>query len=99
MPSGFEPFHDLLALPCRQMGILRSIIEPLVLAMLEIHVHSRASRAIGLEFVRDHDARRAGLLANELTQKHFSGALVAAALNQSVEDKAGRRQLAERVSR
>ena len=70
------------------MRILRAIVEPLVLAMLKFHVHTRARRAVGAEFVGDQDTRRAGLFADELAQQTFGGAPVAAALNQSVKDEA-----------
>jgi len=45
--GGFEPLHDPLSSPCRQMRILRPVVEALVLSVLEIHAHSRPSRAVG----------------------------------------------------
>lgn len=54
----FESLHDLLASPRRLMGILGSIVQPLMLAMLDTQAHVFARRAIRFELVGDHDARR-----------------------------------------
>ena len=56
----FEPSHNPLTSPCRQMRILSSIVEPLMLPMLNVQAHILARGAVGLEFVGDHDARRFG---------------------------------------
>ena len=88
MSGGFEPLHDLLAPPRRQMRILRSIVQPLVLPVLEAHAHSRPSRAVGTELVGDHHPWRAGLFADEFAQELLRRASIPAALNQSVENEA-----------
>ena len=66
--GGFEPLHDLLSPPRRQMRILRSVVEALMLAVLEIHAHSRPRRAVGAELVGDHHPWRTRLLADEFAQ-------------------------------
>src|SRR5271165_2215654 len=88
MSGGFEPFHDFFAPPGRQMRILRPIVQPLVLAMLEIHAHSRSGGSIGTELVGNHHPWRARLPADEFAQELFRRAAIPAALNQSVENKA-----------
>ncbi len=59
-----------------------------MLAMLELHAHVRARGAVRTELIGDQDTRSAGLFAEELAKQAFGGASVAAALNQSIEDKA-----------
>ena len=88
MPSGFELLHDLLAPPGWQMRILRPIVQPLVLAVLEVHAHSRPSRAVGTELVGDHHPWRARLLADEFAQERLRRASIPAASNQSVANEA-----------
>ena len=56
--------------------------------MLEFHPHIPARSAMRAEFVGDHGARAATVFAKELTQKPFGGALITAALDQNVENKA-----------
>ena len=88
LPRRFEPLHDPLSPPRWLMGIFGSIIESLMLAMLELHAHVRARGAVRTELIGDQDTRSAGLFAEELAKQAFGGASVAATLNQSIEDKA-----------
>lgn len=88
MSGGLKPLHNLLAPPGWQMRILRSIVEPLVLSVLEPHAHSRPSRAVGTELVGDHYPWRTLLLADEFAQELLRRAPIPAALNQSVENEA-----------
>ena len=70
------------------MRILRSIVEPLVLPMLEVHAHVVARRAIRSELVSDQHARSARLVADELAQKPLGRSAISSALNQGVDDEA-----------
>jgi hypothetical protein len=88
LPRRFEPLHDPLSPPRWPMRILRAIVEPFMLAMLERHAHGHARRAVGTKLIGDQDTRSAGLFAYEFAKQAFGGASVAAALNQSVEDEA-----------
>jgi len=70
------------------MGILRSIVEPFVLSILEFQAQFTTCSSVGAKFVCDHDTWDAHLFANELTQKPLGGVAVASALNQSIENEA-----------
>jgi len=70
------------------MRILGSIVDSLVLAMLETHAQSCPSRAVGSELVSDLHPWGAGLLAYEFAQELFRRAPIPAVLNQSVENEA-----------
>lgn len=50
----FEPFHDPLTSPCRQMGVILPVIQSLVLAVFNLQPYVLARRAIGSELVYDH---------------------------------------------
>ena len=83
----FEPLHDPLASPCRQMGVLRTIVQSLVLAVLNFQTHVFARRAVGFELVGDHDARRSLRLLQKLAHEAACGASISSALNQNVENE------------
>jgi hypothetical protein len=70
------------------MGILRSIVEPFVLSMLEFQAQFTTRSSVGTKFVCDHDTWDSHLFTNELTQKPLGGVAVASALNQSIENEA-----------
>src|SRR5712664_2020316 len=88
MAGGFEPLHDPLSSPRRLMRILRSIIEPLVLAVLDREPEALASCAIGATLVGDQNTRGAGLFADEFAHQPLGGPLVTTALDQSVKREA-----------
>ena len=70
------------------MGILRSIVQPFVLPMLEFQAQFTKCGSTGTKFVRDHDTWDAYLFTNELAQKPLGGVVVASALNQGIENEA-----------
>ncbi len=88
MSGRFEALHDSLALPCRLLGILRSIVEPFVVSMLESRAKCTTCGSVGTELARDHDTWDAHLFTHEPTQKPRGGVAVASALNQSIENEA-----------
>ena len=83
--GGFEPLHDPLTPPRRLMRILRPIVEPFVLAMLDREPGTPARSAIGTELVGDQDTRSASLSADELAHQPLGGMLVTTALDQSIQ--------------
>ena len=70
------------------MRILGALVEPLVLAMFEFHLHFRARGTVRAELISDQHPRSAGLFTDELAQEPLGGATVTTALNQSVNDEA-----------
>ena len=62
------------------MRVFRSVIEPLVLAMLNAGHHLSFGRAIAGKLVGDHDAGRSHLLLQQLAQQPLGRLLVASAL-------------------
>ena len=73
LPWRFEPLHDPLSSPRRLMRILRSIVQPLVLAMFDTKAHVLARYAIGFELVCDHDAWRSRGLLRQLSHGRCAG--------------------------
>ena len=70
------------------MGILRPVVQAFVRAMLDVGHDIALCRAIGSQFVGDHDARRMPLAFEKLSHKAFGGLGIAAALHQNVENEA-----------
>ena len=85
----FEPLHLPLSSARRLVRILCSVVQPLVLAMLNPRHDLPLCRTIAGELVGDHDARRPRLLLQQLAQHPLGGLLVAAALHQNIEHDAG----------
>jgi len=88
MAGGFEPLHDPLSSLRRLMRIFGTIVEPLVLAVLNLEPQAPARRAIGSELAGDQNTRSAGLFANELAHKPLSSPPVTMALDQGVKHEA-----------
>ena len=88
LPWRFVPLHDPLSSPRRLMRILRPIVQPFVLAVLQVQAHVLARCAIGFELVRDHDARRFRGLLQQLPHKPLRGGSISSALNEDVENEA-----------
>ncbi len=61
----FKTFHDPLSSPCWLVGVLRPIVDALVLAVFEFHAHALARRAVRSELVGDQNTRSTGLLTDE----------------------------------
>ena len=70
------------------MGILGSIIQPLVLPMLHPLEEFLLGRTVALELVRDNDSGGTLLGLKQLAEKLVGGRLVASALHQNIDDLA-----------
>jgi hypothetical protein len=69
--------------------VLRSVVQPLVLAMLDGGHNLLLRRAVAGKLVGDHDAGRPHLLLQERPEQPLGSMLVASALDQDVEHDAG----------
>ena len=69
------------------MGVLRSVVQALVRAMLNAGHDVALCCAVRSQLVGDHDAGRMPLSFHELSHKAFGGLGVAAALHQNVQNK------------
>ena len=88
LPGGFEARHDPFASSCRLVRVLRSIIQPPVLAMFDLKAHLGSRCAVGAELVRDHDAWRRHQGFQQPPHEPLRRAHVSSALNQDVENEA-----------
>ena len=86
MTGGFEPTHLSLPLPGRLMGEFGTVVEALVLAVLDARHHLLAGGFIAFEFVGDDHPWDVAQTLEELAKESLGGALVAPRLNQDVED-------------
>ena len=62
----FELLHLPLSSARRLVRVFRSVVEPLVLAMLDARHHLSSGRAVAGKLVGDHDAGRSHLLLQQL---------------------------------
>jgi hypothetical protein len=83
-----EPLHDPLSSSGRLMGILRSVVEALVLAVLDVGHDLTLGRGIAAELVGDPHARRSPLSLQQLAEQAFGGLFIAPALHEDIENKA-----------
>src|SRR5262249_18855435 len=81
--------HLPLSSARRLVRILGSVIEPLVLAMLNGGHDLSLRRAVAGELIGDHDAGWPHLSLQQLAQQPLGRARVAAALDQNIEYDAG----------
>jgi len=70
-------------------GIFGSVVQSLVLPMLNAGRDVPFRRAVAGELVGDHDAWRPHLLLQQLAEQPFGRALVASALDQDIENDTG----------
>ena len=70
------------------MGILRPVVEALVLAVLDAGHDLPLGGTVAAQLVGDQHTRRAALLLQQLAQQAFGGFLVAPALDQDIENEA-----------
>ena len=84
----FEPLHDPFSFSDRKVGILGSVVQTLVLAVLDPRHDLSLRCAIALQLVGDQHPRRAALLLQELSHQALGCLLVTPALDQNVEDDA-----------
>jgi hypothetical protein len=85
----FELLHLPLSSARRVVGILGSVVQSLVLAMLNAGHDLPLCRTIAGKLVGDHDAGRPHLLLQQLPEQPLGSLLVASALDQNVEHDAG----------
>ena len=85
----FELLHLPLSSARRLVRVFRSVVEPLVLAMLNAGHDLAFGRAIAGKFVGDHDAWRSHLLLQQLAQQPLRRLFVASALDQNIEHDPG----------
>src|SRR4051794_17570988 len=84
----FEPLHLPFAPPGRLVGILGSVVEALVPAVLDPGHQLFLRRRIARQLVSDQHPRRLTLLPQQLAQQALGRPLVASALHQHVEHEA-----------
>ena len=70
------------------MAVFRSIVQALMLPMLDTGHDLSFCGTVAREFVRDHHPRRDALLPEQLSQQAFGRLCIAAALDQDVEHDA-----------
>jgi hypothetical protein len=88
LPWRCEPLHVSLSSSRRLVRILRSIVQPLVLAMFDTKAHVLARCAVGFEVICDPDAWRSPGLLQQLSHEPLRGAAISPALDEDVENKA-----------
>jgi len=88
MPGGLDSLHDPLSLSRRLMGILRPVIQSLVRTMFDAGHNVAFGRAVGSEFIGDHDAWRMALTFQKLSHQTFGSVGITAALHQHIENEA-----------
>src|SRR5215471_690993 len=85
----FELLHLPLSSACRLVRILRSVIESLVLAMVNAGHDLPLCRAVAGKLVGDHDTGRPHLPLQQLAEQPLGRLLVAPALDENLEHDAG----------
>jgi hypothetical protein len=85
----FELLHLPLSAARRLVRVFRSVVQPLVLAMLNARHDLSSGRAVAGKLVGDHDAWWPHLLLQQFAQQPLGRFLVASALNQDIEHDPG----------
>src|SRR4051794_22182472 len=88
LPRRLEALHLSFSSSRRLVGILGSVIQALVLAVLDAGRDLLLRSAIAGQLVGDQDAQRPALPLQQLAQEPFGGSFVSPALHQDVEHKA-----------
>ena len=88
LPRRLEALHDPLSSSGRLVGILRPVVQALVLAVLDAGHDLPLGGGVAFQLVGDQHTRRSPLLLQQLAQQAFGGLLVAPALDEDVENKA-----------
>jgi hypothetical protein len=88
LPRRLEALHHPLPSSGRLAGILRSIIEALVLAVLDAGHDLPLGGRIAFQLVGDQHTRRSPLLLQQLAKQALGGFLVAPALHEDIENEA-----------
>jgi hypothetical protein len=76
MPGRLEPLHAPLPLPCRLMGVLRTVIEIPMLAMFHPRQDFLLRGAVALQFIRDDDPWHIRQTLEQLVEEPLRGFLV-----------------------
>src|ERR1700726_2277089 len=88
LPRRLEPLHDPLSSSGRLMGVFGPVIEALVLPMLDPGHDLPLGSGVAFQLVGDEHTRGSTLLLEELAEQAFGGLLVAAALDENIENEA-----------
>jgi hypothetical protein len=88
MPRRLEALHDPLSSSGWLMGILRPVVEALVLPMLDARHDLTFGSGVAAQLVGDQHPRRSPLLLQELAEQAFGGLLVAPTLHEDIKNKA-----------
>src|SRR4051812_45795208 len=88
LPRRLEALHDPLSSSRWLVGILRPVVEALVLAVLDAGHDLTLGGTVAAQLVSNQHTRRAALLFQQLAQQALGCFLVAPALDEDVEDKA-----------
>jgi hypothetical protein len=79
LPRRLEALHDLLSSSGWLMGILRPVVEALVLPMLDARHDLTFGSGVAAQLVGDQHPRRSPRLLQELAEQAFGGLLAAPA--------------------
>src|SRR5438477_7763153 len=85
----FELLHLPLSSARRLVRVFRSVVQSLVLAMLNAGHYLSLRRTVAGKLVGDHDTGQPHLPLQQLAQQPLGGLLVASALDQNVEHDTG----------
>jgi len=83
-----EALHLPFSPSCRLVGVLRRVVETLVLPVLDAGHDLPFRRRVALQLLRDHHPGSPALFLQQLAQQAESGRLVTPALHQDVEHDA-----------
>jgi hypothetical protein len=85
VPRGFKPLHALFALAGGLVGMLRTVVEVPMLAVLDPRQYLPLGRAIALELIRDDHPRDILTAFEELAEELLGRLLVPPSLHQDIE--------------
>ena len=84
----FEALHAPLPLTCRQVGILRPVIQPIVTSMLGVRQHAPQGRWVTRQLVGDDHPRRVVPPSDRPPYESLVRVLISPALHQDIDDEA-----------
>ncbi len=85
VPWTLEAPHPALPLACRLVGILRAVVPPFVLPVLDARQDLPLGCPIAGELIRDDDARYVREILEQQAEELLGGGLIQSALDQDVE--------------
>jgi hypothetical protein len=88
VPRRLEPLHPLFPLTHGLVGVLRTVIEIPMLAVLHPRQNFPLRRAVAFELISDDDARHVPQAFEQLAEELLGGLLVPSAPHQEVEHMA-----------